>query len=239
MIPSFGCDRPEKYQYAPMTQYFMKDYDPISNECRRPIDPSTHQPVELLPNGPLLDYLRVPYQFQQINETTMSAAQLMDLRREEVAKNWRRMVEVAQQEKNMHEMTEVAMQQAENQELLDAIEEGEEEEEVEENGEDNEEFKIGLSEEEEQEEAEEEEEEEEEMVGRRRVINSDSDVDEAELDGDDYAASVPSVRSVRSARTSRSARAGSTSRDVYARPYKTKRRESRNDEVREDGRCDG
>ena len=83
------------------------------------------------------------------------------------------------------------------------------------------------------------EEEEEEMVGRRRVINSDSDVDEAELDGDDYAASVPSVRSVRSARTSRSARAGSTSRDVYARPYKTKRRESRNDEVREDGRCDG
>ena len=84
-----------------------------------------------------------------------------------------------------------------------------------------------------------EEEEEEEMVGRRRVINSDSDVDEAELDGDDYAASVPSVRSVRSARTSRSARAGSTSRDVYARPYKTKRRESRNDEVREDGRCDG
>ena len=228
MIPSFGCDRPEKYQYAPMTQYFMKDYDPISNECRRPIDPSTHQPVELLPNGPLLDYLRVPYQFQQISETAVSAAQLMDLRREEVAKNWRRMAEVAQQEKSMHEMTEVAMQQAENQELLDAIEEGEEEEEVEENGEDNEEFKIGLS-----------EEDEEEMVGRRRVINSDSDVDEAELDGDDYAASVPSVRSVRSARTSRSARAGSTSRDVYARPYKTKRRESRNDEVREDGRCDG
>ena len=97
MIPSFGCDRPEKYQYAPMTQYFMKDYDPISNECRRPIDPSTHQPVELLPNGPLLDYLRVPYQFQQINETAVSAAQLLALRRQEVAKNRRPTAEAAQQ----------------------------------------------------------------------------------------------------------------------------------------------
>lgn len=119
----------------------------------------------------------------------------------------------------MHDQTEAAMQQAENQELLDEIEEASDDG----NAEDNDEFKIGLSEEEEEEEEENEmEEEEEEKAGveKRRVVDSDSDVDIEELE----AASSVASRSTRSTRASQP--------DVYARRYKpNKRREHANDAV--------
>lgn len=220
VIPSFGCDRPEKYQYAPMTQYFSHDYDPIQYYGDKfPLDPTTRQPLEMVPNGPLLDYLRAPYQFQQLTDPALSTSDCLKERREEVERNWARLKEVAQQERSMHDQTEAAMQQAENQELLDEIEEASDDG----NAEDNDEFKIGLSEEEEEEEEENEmEEEEEEKAGveKRRVVDSDSDVDIEELE----AASSVASRSTRSTRASQP--------DVYARRYKpNKRREHANDAV--------
>ena len=202
-----------------MTQYFSHDYDPIQYYGDKfPLDPTTRQPLEMIPNGPLLDYLRTPYQFQQLTDPALSTADCLTERREEVQRNWARLKEVAQQERSMHDQTEAAMQQAANQELLDEIEE---EASDDANAEDNDEFKIGLSEEEEEEEEEENEMEEEEAgVGKRRVVDSDSDVDIEELE---TASSVAS-RSTHSARASQP--------DVYARRYKpNKRREHANDAV--------
>lgn len=43
-----------------MCQYFACDADPILENSRIPVDAATKQLCELVPNGPLLDYLRMP-----------------------------------------------------------------------------------------------------------------------------------------------------------------------------------
>lgn len=170
----YGCDSPRAYSLVPMTQYFVHDYDPLL-PYRNPLDRSTNLPVEQMELGPLLDYYRAPYQFNQVGEN-MSNEQWLQLREQEVARNKNRMEEVAKQERLMHDQTETALRQPENVDLSDdgseePVEEG-----------DNEEFRIALSEESESEEMEEEEENEEDgmyeepiIQTRRRSVLSDTE----------------------------------------------------------------
>ena len=81
-----------------MCQYFACDADPILENSHIPIDAATRQLCELVPNGPLLDYLRMPYQTQQLREE-VSASQWLELREQEVRESDKRMQETAQQER--------------------------------------------------------------------------------------------------------------------------------------------
>ena len=80
-----------------MYQYFSLEYDPIVEASRCPIDQASETPCENIPNGPLLDYLRAPYQFQQIPAEI--DASWMSYRESEVKENWNRLVQVAQEER--------------------------------------------------------------------------------------------------------------------------------------------
>ena len=81
-----------------MCQYFACDADPILEISRIPVDAATKQLCELVPNGPLLDYLRMPYQTQQLREE-VSPSQWLELREQEVSQSDKRMKETAQQER--------------------------------------------------------------------------------------------------------------------------------------------
>lgn len=93
----YGLDAVENYRYTPMCQYFASDYESLVENTRIPLDSSTNQLAELIPNGPLLDYLRMPYQFQQQRE--IPTHQWLELREQEVKANDKRMEETAQQER--------------------------------------------------------------------------------------------------------------------------------------------
>ena len=94
----YGPDLPENYRLTPMCQYFACDADPILESSHIPIDAATKQLCELVPNGPLLDYLRMPYQTQQLREE-VSPSQWLELREQEVRESDKRMKETAQQER--------------------------------------------------------------------------------------------------------------------------------------------
>ena len=81
-----------------MCQYFASDYEPLVENTRVPIDIATRQMTELLENGPVLDYLRVPYQFHQL-EGQEQSVRWLEVREQEVRSNRRRMEEIAQQER--------------------------------------------------------------------------------------------------------------------------------------------
>ena len=66
-------------------------------ESRYPIDHASETPCELIPNGPLLDYLRAPYQYQQIPAEI--DASWASYRESEVKENWNRLVEIAREER--------------------------------------------------------------------------------------------------------------------------------------------
>lgn len=97
MKDRYGLDAVENYRYTPMCQYFASDYESLVENTRIPLDSSTNQLAELIPNGPLLDYLRMPYQFQQQRE--IPTYQWLELREQEVKANDKRMEETAQQER--------------------------------------------------------------------------------------------------------------------------------------------
>ena len=85
------------YSLSFMYQYFSLDNGPILEESRYPIDHASETPCELIPNGPLLDYLRAPYQYQQIPAEI--DASWASYRESEVKENWNRLVEVAREER--------------------------------------------------------------------------------------------------------------------------------------------
>lgn len=93
----YGVDSKDNYSLAFMYQYFSMDYDALNEEFSYPIDSATNQPAEMLPNGLLLDHLRAPYQFQQL--PAESQPKWLSYRALEVKENWRRLVEIATDER--------------------------------------------------------------------------------------------------------------------------------------------
>lgn len=85
------------YALSFMCQYFAQEYNPLVEDSRYPIDSASNTPCELLPNGPLLDYLRTPYHFQQLPAEI--AASWASYRESEVKENWAKLVRVAQEER--------------------------------------------------------------------------------------------------------------------------------------------
>ena len=211
-VTIYGTESPKAYCYAPMTQYFVHDYDPLNEQFRIPVDKTTNQLAELMPTGPLLDYLRAPYQYQQLNET-LGNRQILQLREQEVMKDHKRMEEIAKQERLMHDQNEQALRETANQDMLDDIEDPEPAEEG-----DNDEFNLVVSESESESDDNDEDglyEDEVPIVSGRRVIASDSD---SEI-----------------SHTTRQSRQSQT--DIYSRQYRPnprRERRERNDIVREE-----
>lgn len=214
-ITILGTGSAKEYRYTPSTQYFTHDADHLDDRSRIPYDIITHQRAEDLPIGLLLDYLRAPYQYQQL-DGTVSTQQYLQLREQEVARNNKRLEEIAQEERQMHNQNEVALQGLDNQDILDEVEEGEAIEEG-----DNDEFRIDLSEENESDDDVDEESDDDDglyddetqqvTTVRRRVIPSD---DESTVS-----------RSTRQSRTSHPTQRDQT--DLYNRPYRTTHRRER------------
>lgn len=127
----YGTDAPKTYCYAPVTQYFAHDYEKLNEMYRLPIDMATNQPAERLAPGPLIDYLRAPYQYQQVDPSVCNQ-QWLQLREQEVSRNKKRMEEIAREERSTHDQNENALRETDDQEMLDevdepeAVEEGEE-----------------------------------------------------------------------------------------------------------------
>lgn len=102
-------DQAENYRYTPMCQYFVADQEAIQEDSFIPLDANMGVPPERMVNGPLLDYLRMPYQSQQLLRTTAIAAatttmkEYMELRAQEVMANDNRMHEIARQERVRHD----------------------------------------------------------------------------------------------------------------------------------------
>ena len=80
-----------------MCQYFATDYNPLLENSWIPIDCNSKQLPENIPSGPLLDYLRMPYQFNQQRDIPIH--QWLELREKEVEANTKKMEETAQQER--------------------------------------------------------------------------------------------------------------------------------------------
>ena len=101
----YGLDQAENYRYTPMCQYFVADQEAIQEDSFIPLDANTGVPPERIANGPLLDYLRMPYQSQQLLRTTTTTTTMkdyMELRAQEVMANDNRMHEIARQERVSH-----------------------------------------------------------------------------------------------------------------------------------------
>ena len=94
---SYGVEPVENYRYAPMYQYFACDLEAIDDRSFIPFDKNSGLPPEQIPNGPLLDYLRMPYQFQQVYQA-ITIQQSLEMREQEVMVNDTKMHEIARQE---------------------------------------------------------------------------------------------------------------------------------------------
>ena len=97
MNTRYGLDTDENYRYTPMCQHFATDYDSLLENTWIPIDSNSKQLAENVPSGPLLDNLRMPYQFHQ--QRNIPIQQWLELREREVKANDKKMEETAQQER--------------------------------------------------------------------------------------------------------------------------------------------
>ena len=97
MNTRYGLDTDENYRYTPMCQYFATDYESLLENTWIPIDSNSKQLAENVPSGPLLDNLRMPYQFHQ--QRNIPIQQWLELREREVKANDKKMEETAQHER--------------------------------------------------------------------------------------------------------------------------------------------